>query len=283
MSQPRASPAAPLAPAGPRLGARARSTISRVGAPALFSLLILTAWELGVRVSGISRVLLPSPSAIVLALSQRWALFAEHAWVTLIEILLGFALGSAVGLLLGILFGYSRVLERAIYPWLVASQMVPIVAVAPILVLWFGFTLTPKVLVVALISFFPVAVNTIDGLRSVDPEMVDLMRTMGATRAQIIRHVRIPSALPAVFSGLKVAMALSVVGAIFGEWVGSSEGLGYLMLAFNNQLATADLFAAILVLSLMGIALFFLVGSVQRLVTPWYQGTDLRERRERER
>jgi len=244
----------------------------------VFSLLVLATWELGVRISGISQVLLPSPTAIVRTLSQRWALFAEHAWVTLVEILLGFALGAAVGLVLGVLFGYSRILERAIYPWLVASQMVPIVAVAPILVLWFGFTLTPKVLVVALISFFPVAVNTIDGLRSVDPEMVDLMRTMGATRAQIIRHVRIPSALPAVFSGLKVAMALSVVGAIFGEWVGSSEGLGYLMLAFNNQLATADLFAAILVLSLMGIALFFLVGSIQRFVIPWYQGAESRER-----
>jgi ABC-type nitrate/sulfonate/bicarbonate transport system permease component len=257
--------------------------VSRFGAPALFSLLVLTAWELGVRISGISPILLPSPSGIVQTLSQRWTLFAQHAWVTLIEILLGFALGGLVGLVLGVLFGYSRLLERAIYPWLVASQMVPIVAVAPILVLWFGFTLIPKVLVVALISFFPVAVNTIDGLRSVDPEMVDLMRTMGATRSQIIRHVRIPSSLPAVFSGLKVAMALSVVGAIFGEWVGSSEGLGYLMLAFNNQLATADLFAAILVLSLMGIALFFLVGSIQRFVIPWYQQGDRRERPDRER
>ncbi len=282
MSQPRTSPPGPLARARPGRGARARA-VSRVGAPGLFSLLVLTTWELGVRFSGISPVLLPSPSAIVGTLSQRWTLFVEHAWVTLVEILLGFALGAAVGLVLGILFGYSRILERAIYPWLVASQMVPIVAVAPILVLWFGFTLTPKVLVVALISFFPVAVNTIDGLRSVDSEMVDLLRTMGATRAQIIQHVRIPSALPAVFSGLKVAMALSVVGAIFGEWVGSSEGLGYLMLAFNNQLATADLFAAILVLSLMGIALFFLVGSVQRFVIPWYQGADLREHHDRER
>lgn len=262
---------------------RARRRLRSVAPPTAFSALVLVAWEVGVRISGVSALLLPPPTAIVSTLVGSRALFLRHAMVTLVEILIGFALGAAVGLVLGVLFSYSRLLERAIYPWLVASQMVPVVAVAPILVLWFGFTLTPKVLVVALISFFPVAVNTIDGLRSVDPEMVDLMRTMGATRAQIIRHVRIPSALPAVFSGLKVAMALSVVGAIFGEWVGSSEGLGYLMLAFNNQLATADLFAAILVLSLMGIALFFLVGSVQRLVTPWYQGTDLRERRERER
>jgi ABC-type nitrate/sulfonate/bicarbonate transport system permease component len=144
------------------------------------------------------------------------------------------------------------------------------VAVAPILVVWFGFTIVPKVIVVALVCFFPVVVNTTDGLKAVDPEMVRLMRTLGMSRPRIMRSVRVPSALPYLFSGLKVAMALAVIGAVFGEWVGSSEGLGYLMLALNNQLATTELFAAVLVLSLMGIALFFLVGLVERLVIPWH-------------
>jgi ABC-type nitrate/sulfonate/bicarbonate transport system permease component len=201
------------------------------------------------------------------------SLFADNALVTLTEILLGFALGAAAGVALGILLSYSRLAERAIYPWLVASQMVPIVAVAPILVVWFGFTIIPKVLVVALVCFFPIVVNTIDGLRSVDPEMVRLVRTLGMSKLRIMRSVRVPSALPHMFSGLKVAMALATIGAVFGEWVGSSEGLGYLMLALNNQLATTELFAAVLVLSAMGIALFFLVGLVERLVIPWHHET----------
>ena len=148
--------------------------------------------------------------------------------------------------------------------------MVPIVAVAPILVVWFGFTIVPKVLVVALVGFFPVVVNTLDGLKATDPELITLVRTLGMSTWRVLRTVRIPSALPYVFSGLKVAMAFSVVGAVFGEWVGSSAGLGYPMLALNNQLATVDLFAAVIVLSALGIALFFLVGLVERLVIPWH-------------
>jgi ABC-type nitrate/sulfonate/bicarbonate transport system permease component len=136
-------------------------------------------------------------------------------------------------------------------------------------VVWFGFAIVPKVIVVALVCFFPIVVNTIDRLKAVDPEMVRLMRTLGMSRPRIMRSVRVPSALPCLFSGLKAAMALSVIGAVFGEWVGASEGLGYLMLALNNQLAT-DLFAAVLVLSVMGIVLFFLVGLVERLVIPWH-------------
>jgi len=205
-------------------------------------------------------------------------LFVTNGLVTLEEILIGFAIGAVVGLALGLLLSYSKLFERAIYPWLVASQMVPIVAVAPILVVWFGFTIVPKVLVVALISFFPIVVNTIDGLHAVDPEMVSLMRTLGASRARVMRTVRVPASLPFVFSGLKVAMALSVVGAVFGEWVGSSRGLGYLMLAFNNQLATVDLFAAVFVLSMMGIALFFVVGVVERLAIPWHHAKRTEER-----
>jgi ABC-type nitrate/sulfonate/bicarbonate transport system permease component len=237
--------------------------------PLVLALVVLVLWEAFVVASGISALLLPAPSAIVASLVENAGLLARNAIVTLGEILLGFALGAAVGVGLGVLLGYSRVVERSAYPWLVASQMVPIVAVAPILVVWFGFTLIPKVLVVALVSFFPVVVTTVDGLRSVDPQMVDLLRSLGAGRTRIMRSVRIPAALPSIFSGLRVAMALAVVGAVFGEWVGSSSGLGYLMLAFNNQLATTELFAAIVVLSAMGIALFFLVGGIERIVVPW--------------
>ena len=235
-----------------------------------FSVLVLAGWQLGTAWSGISPLLLPSPLQVAQSLGRNAGLLASNAVVTVQEILLGFALSALGGVALGILLNASRLAERAVYPWLVASQMVPIVAVAPILVVWFGFTIVPKVLVVALVGFFPVVVNTLDGLKATDPELITLVRTLGMSRWRIMRTVRIPSALPYVFSGLKVAMAFSVVGAVFGEWVGSSAGLGYLMLALNNQLATVDLFAAVFVLSALGIALFFLVGLVERLVIPWH-------------
>ena len=240
--------------------------------PALvFSVIVLAIWQAAVAVTGISELLLPSPTQVASALWQDHDLFFTNGLVTVKEILLGFALGAAVGLTLGVALFYSRLLERAIYPWLVASQMVPVAAIAPILVVWFGFTILPKVLVVGLICFFPLVVNTVDGLRSVDPDMVNLMRTMGASKPRIIWIVNIPAALPFVFSGLRIAIALSVVGAVFGEWVGSSEGLGYLMLAFNNQLSTVKLFAAVFVLSVVGVALFFVVGILELVLIPWYR------------
>jgi ABC-type nitrate/sulfonate/bicarbonate transport system permease component len=266
--------AAPLPEEPPGRDRRRRPGLAgRVLPPLLFSLVVLGAWHAYVVLADINPLLLPSPWAVAQSVVENAELFARNAVVTLQEILLGFVLGATAGVGLAVLLTYSLLAERAVYPWLVASQMVPIVAVAPILVVWFGFTIVPKVVVVALVCFFPVVVNTIDGLKAVDPEMVRLMRTLGMSRPRIMRSVRVPSALPYLFSGLKVAMALAVIGAVFGEWVGSSEGLGYLMLALNNQLATVDLFAAVLVLSCMGIALFFLVGLVERLVIPWHHET----------
>ena len=270
-TDPRAAPLASEEPPAP--GRRRPGLAGRVLPPLVFSLLVLGAWQAYIVLADVNPLLLPSPFDVARSVVDNAALFASNAVVTLTEILLGFTLGAVTGIALAVLLTYSPLAERAVYPWLVASQMIPIVAVAPILVVWFGFTIVPKVVVVALVGFFPVVVNTIDGLKSVDPEMVRLMRTLGMSRRRIMRSVRVPWALPYVFSGLKVAMALSVIGAVFGEWVGSSEGLGYLMLALNNQLATVDLFAAVLVLSLMGITLFFLVGLVERLVIPWHHET----------
>ena len=271
-ADPRTAAPLPDEPPGPR-GRRRPGLAVRVLPPLLFSLVVLGAWQAYTELADVNPLLLPSPWAVANSVVDNAALFARNAVVTLQEILLGFVGGAAAGIGLAVLLTYSRLAERAVYPWLVASQMIPIVAVAPILVVWFGFTIVPKVVVVALVCFFPVVVNTIDGLKAVDPEMVRLMRTLGMSRPRIMRSVRVPSALPYLFSGLKVAMALAVIGAVFGEWVGSSEGLGYLMLALNNQLATTELFAAVLVLSLMGIALFFLVGLVERLVIPWHHET----------
>jgi ABC-type nitrate/sulfonate/bicarbonate transport system permease component len=269
------SPAAPtpLAPdAPPRRRSPARTTRAWAGrllAPLLFSLLILAAWQLLVALADLRETILPRPTVIASHIYDQRSLLIDNAWVTLKEIVIGFALAFAVGITLAILITTSQIIERAVYPWMIASQMVPIVAIAPLLVLWFGFDLTPKVLVVALVSFFPLAVNSVDGLRAPPREMINLMRTLGAGRLRIFRTVQVPAALPFVFSGAKVAIAFATLGAVFGEWVGASDGLGYLILTLNNQSATADVFAAVFVLSLLGIGLFGLVSLLERIVLAW--------------
>jgi len=230
---------------------------------------LLALWELYVRWAHIDPLLLPTPTAVARYLAQNQALFGRNALATLSELLVGFTAGVIVGLALGVLMNAWRGFRDATYPWLVATQMVPIPAVAPILVLWFGFTLTPKATTVALMCFFPVAVSTVDGLGAVNPEMIRLLRSFGARPWTVMRMAALPSALPRIFSGIRVAMALSVVGAVVGEWVGSTRGLGYLMLHFENRGETAGLFATVTVLTFMGIILFFLVGWVEALVLPW--------------
>jgi ABC-type nitrate/sulfonate/bicarbonate transport system permease component len=230
---------------------------------------ILAAWELYVRLAGIDPLLLPPPSAVVRYLAANVRIMVSNGVTTLEEILLGFASGVLIGLCLGILMQVWRWFREAAYPWLVATQMVPIPAVAPILVLWFGFTIVPKAGTVALMCFFPVAVNTVDGLSSVNPEMIRLLRTFGAGPWRIMSMAALPAALPRIFSGVRVAMALSVVGAVVGEWVGSTTGLGYLMLHYENRGETTALFATVTVLTIMGIILFFLVGWVENWAISW--------------
>jgi ABC-type nitrate/sulfonate/bicarbonate transport system permease component len=264
------TPLAPDAPPPTRARARtSRAWAGRLLAPLVFSLLVLAGWQLFVALADMRETILPRPTVIASHIYDQRSLLVDNAWVTLKEILIGFALAFVVGITLAILITTSRIIERAIYPWMIASQMVPIVAIAPLLVLWFGFDLTPKVLVIALVSFFPLAVNGVDGLRAPPREMIDLMRTLGAGRLRIFRVVQIPAALPFVFSGAKIAIAFATLGAVFGEWVGASDGLGYLILTLNNQSATADVFAAVFVLSLLGIALFALVSLLERIVLAW--------------
>jgi ABC-type nitrate/sulfonate/bicarbonate transport system permease component len=242
----------------------------RVVAPIVFAALVLALWQLYVEVSGVSESSLPAPSAIAQAGWEQRELLLENTWVTVQEIVVGFLLAMVLGVLLATLIRSSRVVERAVYPWLVVSQMVPIPAIAPVLVLWTGFDMRPKVMVVALVSFFPIAVNTIDGLRSVDPQLLRLLRTLRADWWQRFRYAQLPAALPFLFSGLKIAAALSVIGAVFGEWVGASEGLGYLILVLNNATDTPTMFATIALLAVIGIALFALVSLLERLLLPWY-------------
>jgi len=237
--------------------------------PLLLGAGLIALWEIYVRLAGIDPLLLPPPSAVARYVVQNVGLLANNGASTLAEILIGFGAGVIIGLCLGVLMQIWRWFRQAAYPWLVATQMVPIPAVAPILVLWFGFTILPKAATVALMCFFPIAVNTVDGLGSVNPELIRLLRTFGAGPWGVMSMAALPSALPSIFSGVRVAMALSVVGAVVGEWVGSTHGLGFLMLHFENRGETTGLFATVTVLTVMGIVLFFLVGWVEAWAIPW--------------
>jgi putative hydroxymethylpyrimidine transport system permease protein len=213
--------------------------------------------------------LVASPAQIAETLWRDRALLADNALTTLSEILPGFACALAIGFGAALLLHLSATMRRALYPLIVASQTIPVIVIAPILIVWFGFGIGPKLAIIALICFFPIAVNTLDGLRGVDPETVRMMRTLDASRLAILRRVELPAAMPGFFSGAKVAVAVAVIGAVFGEWAGSSSGLGHLILQDNAQLETARMFASVVVLALIAAALFALVSLLERRVLRW--------------
>jgi ABC-type nitrate/sulfonate/bicarbonate transport system permease component len=226
-------------------------------------------WELIVRVRETPAWLLPPPSAIGQTLIDDRALLLEHGIATAQAALIGFGIALLVGIGSAIAITSTQILERSLYPVIIATNAIPVIAIAPLLLIWFGYGLTPKIIVVALICFFPIAVNTIDGLRSVDREMINLLRSLGAGRWATFRLVRFPTALPYLFSGTRIAAAVSVIGALVGEWVGSSAGLGYLMVRAASQFLTDRVFAAIFIAALMGIAMFAAISLLERWLLPW--------------
>lgn len=243
--------------------------------PTLVFAALIGAWQVAATTGAIAGALhledflVPAPSNIATSLWDNRSLLADNAWVTLKEVLLGFGCAPVAGLTFAVALHLSETLRRATYPLLVASQTVPIIVIAPILVVWFGYGIGPKLGIVALICFFPITVNALDGLRSVDPDATKMMRTLDASRWQTFRRVEAPTALPYAFSGAKIAVAVAVIGAVFGEWAGSDSGLGHLMLQDNAQLETARLFASVTVLSAMAIALFGLLALAERRIVTW--------------
>lgn len=217
----------------------------------------------------VSDLIVPAPSDVATSLWDDRSLLADNGWVTLQEVVIGFAIAVVVGAAFAIAMHLSQTTRHAFYPLLVASQTIPIVAIAPVLTLWLGYGIGPKLAVIALVCFFPVTVTTFAGLRSVDPSAIRMMRTLHASRWEILRRVEIPSALPRFFSGVKIAAAVSVIGAVFGELVGADEGLGLVITQSQAQLLTARVFAAVVVLSAFAIALFGAVALVERIVAPW--------------
>ena len=238
---------------------------------------VIGVWQGYVALYDVPAWKLPAPSAIGTELVNGRSLLLRHTWVTLQEVLIGFGLALGAGVLLAILIAYSRTLERAVYPFVIASQTVPIIVIAPLLLIWVGYGLAPKVIIVVLIAFFPIVVNTVDGLKSVDADMINLMRTLGASRWQVFTKVQVPTSLPFLFSGTKVAITLSVIGAVIGEWVGASAGLGYLTRISVPLFLTARSFAAVVILAVMGVSLFVVVVALERFLLPWYH-TERRQR-----
>ena len=275
------SAAAPRRAAGGRGGAARRPARGALGglAPAAGLIALAAAWELAARSGLLAQalgideatrgVLVPAPTDVAEALWADRALLAANLRVTLVEVVAGLALSLAAGLAAALAMHLSRPLERALYPLVVASQTIPVIAIAPLLVIWLGYGIGPKLVVIALICFFPVAVNTFDGLRSVDPAAIRMLRTLDADRRSILLRVELPTALPYFFSGARIAVAVAVIGAVFGEWVGADEGLGHLMLVAQGQLLTARVLAAVAVLSALAVALFWSVGAAERRVAWW--------------
>jgi ABC-type nitrate/sulfonate/bicarbonate transport system permease component len=239
-----------------------------IGAVLIFAAL-LGAWELYVRLGGVDPLILPAPHEVARSLWDDHALLGHDLWVTAQEVLLGIGVAVAVGLLFAVAVHFFRPVRRAVYPLLVASQTIPVPVIAPLLVVWLGFGIGPKLLVIALICFFPITVSTLDALAAVDPALLKLMRTLDASRWQVFRRVEAPAALPALFSGARIAVAVAVIAAVLGETAGSSAGLGHLITVAGGSLQTAQAYAAVVLLSVLAVALFALLTALERLLVPW--------------
>jgi NitT/TauT family transport system permease protein len=239
-------------------------------APSLILGVILIAlWEAAIHVFNVEVFVVPAPSAIALSLAQNATLLAQATLVTAEEVLVGFVLASVVGAALALLIVRFSLLGRALYPIIVLFQTVPKVALAPIFILWFGYDLSPKVVLIVVIAFFPVTLDMLAGLQSVDPGLISLMRSVGAKDNDILLRVRIPNALPHLMAGMKIAITLSVIGAIVGEFAGASAGLGYMIQFASTQLDTPLVFAALIVISVVGVVFYYLIELLERAVTPW--------------
>jgi putative hydroxymethylpyrimidine transport system permease protein len=226
-------------------------------------------WEIGARLINLGFIL-PAPTDIVRKLWElKGPLFVDHLPATLLIIVIGLFISIVFGVGLAVWMSVSKTIERAFYPLIISSQMIPIIALAPIFVLWFGYSIWSKVVVTVLITFFPITVNTYDGLRSTSKEYKDLLLTMGASKKDLFFKLQVPASAPHFFSGLKVAVTLSVIGAAIGEWIGAQNGLGYFSRRMMTQFDGAGVFAPIVILSAVGIILFLFVVSIEKTVLKW--------------
>lgn len=233
----------------------------------LVAVVLIGAWQILVPLSGLSEFVLPTPLAIAKRIVNDLPLLSAHTYVTLLEVIFGFTLGALIGIPLALSIFYSRAFERAIYPILVGLQTVPKVSLAPILVLYLGYGWAPKIVLAFMISFFPIVISTVVGLQSLDKNLVNLVRSMGANEWQTFFKLRLPAALPNIFAGFKVAISLAVIGAVIGEYVAAERGLGYLQLQANSQFDTTLNFATVVTISALGVMLYFLIDIIESRVS----------------
>jgi len=232
--------------------------------------LVLVFWELLVLIFGFPSHLLPRPLSVVNSVIEHWGTIADNSWDTTAAVLLGYILAVGFAVPVAILIVISPQVERLLYPPLVATQSIPKIALAPLFIVWFGFGIETKISVAFLICFFPIVVDSIVGLRSIDPSLIQLARSMGASSSRIFLKLRLPGALPSMFGGLKVASALAVVGALTGEYIASDSGLGYILLSASGEMNTALLFGVLIVLSILAMLFFYAIELLEKLLIPWH-------------
>lgn len=233
-------------------------------------IVLIIGWDLCIRLFKIPQYLIPTPWQVVQQLYKEWPMLWRESLPTLYATLGGFVLSALVGVPIAMWIAYSRLVESFVYPLLVFSQSVPKVAIAPLFVVWFGFGVIPKVIAAFLLGFFPVIVATVQGFKSIESDVIDLARSMGASPLKVFIKFRLPQAMPAIFSGLKVSVTLAVVGAVVGEFVGSNSGLGYVLQKANGTFDLPLMFAALVILSMIGVLLFLMLELIERWVLPWH-------------
>lgn len=260
----------PSAQPNKSMQAKIAATLSTHGRTIWSFVSLLIVWEAAVRILGVKQYILPAPSYVLATLWTKWSTIGTAAWYTAQPMLVGFGFAVVVGVLLALMFAVSRFIESVVYPQIVFLQIIPKIAIAPLFMIWFGYGLTSKVLIVFLLSFFPVVVSAVQAFRSVDPDIIDLARITGASPVRMFWRVQIPHALPTLFTGFKVAAALAATAAVVAEFVSSDRGLGYLLVDYTNRFDTPGVFAAILVLSIMGLLLYAAVEAVERIAIPWH-------------
>ncbi|MBB2990109.1 NitT/TauT family transport system permease protein [Mycolicibacterium iranicum] len=247
-----------------------RRTAAALWRPVALVIVLLAAWWAVTAAELVAPYILPSPADTWLTAQENAAYLAQHTWVTTWETVVGFVIAAVFGVFVAVAMMYSSSLEKTVYPLILFAQVIPKIAIAPLFVVWLGFGPSPKILVAVLMAFFPIVISGLAGLRSVDPEILELTSTMGASRFKTFMKIRFPASLPQLMSGLKVAATLAVTGAVVGEFVGANEGLGYVILQANGNVDTAMLFAALIIMSLLGIVLFAIIEIAEKLLIPWH-------------
>lgn len=251
------------------MNAKLRSTISKIGLAAAALLAVLAVWYCVCRFTGVPKFILPSPGDVARAFRDDWKLMLSHAKVTLTETFIGLFFGILIGFLTAVLMDRFSIVQKTVYPLIVVSQTIPTVAIAPLLVIWMGYRMLPKIVLIVLVVFFPIAVSLLQGFSEVDKDTVNLMRSMGAGRAQIFRYVKLPNSLGHFFSSLKISVSYAVVSAVVSEWIGGTEGLGCYMTRVRKSFSSDKMFAVIILISVISLLLIWLTEVIQRASMPW--------------